>query len=163
MTDAASEKIALASLADLEAHEGKPLGVSPWHTLTFQDIVAFADATGDHQWLHVDRERAIRESPFKAPIAHGYFGVARIGGLFGSIVDTSGCTHIVNYGLNRVRFPAPLKEGARYRLAVKLKEATPIDGGADTVFVATLEIEGESRPACVAEVVYRMFFRSAGA
>lgn len=153
-----TDRIKLASLADCEAQQGKPLGASPWHTLAFEDIVAFADATGDHQWLHVDRERAIRESPFGAPIAHGYFGVARIGGLFGSIVDTSGCSHIVNYGLNRVRFPAALREGARYRLAIVLKEATPIEGGADTVFVATIEIEGEPKPACVAEVVYRMFF-----
>jgi acyl dehydratase len=153
-----STRLKLASLADLKAYEGQALGASPWHTLTFEDIVRFADATGDHQWLHVDRERAIRESPFHAPIAHGYFGVARIGGLFGTIVDTSGCTHIVNYGLNRARFPAPLKEGARYRLALTLQQATPIEAGADAVFVATIEVEGERKPACVAEVVYRMFF-----
>lgn len=148
----------LGSLGDLLAHQGHPLGASPWIELSFDDIVRFADATGDHQWLHVDRPRAIAESPFGAPIAHGYFAVARIGGLFSSIVDTTGCSHVVNYGLNRVRFPAPLREGARYRLSLALTSVTAGPAGADAVFTATIEIESEPRPACVAEVVYRFVF-----
>ena len=149
----------IASLADLEAIDGQSLGVSEWETLSLQDIQRFADATGDHQWIHVDRERAKAQSPFGAPVAHGYFGVSRIGGLFGKIVDASGCALVINYGINRARFPAGLIEGARYRLALAHATTAPRPGGADCTFVATIEIEGSERPACVAEVVYRFQFR----
>jgi acyl dehydratase len=148
----------ISSLADLQAIDGQALGSSPWEALTFEAITRFADATGDHQWIHVDRERAAAESPFGAPVAHGYFGIARIGGLFSSIVDTTGCALVVNYGINRARFPAALKEGARYRLSIAHKSTDAGEGRADAVFVATIEIEGENKPACVAEVVYRFIF-----
>jgi acyl dehydratase len=139
----------------LKALEGKPLGTGDWQTLKFEDIVAFADATGDHQWIHVDRERARRESPFKAPIAHGYFSVARIAGLFFELVETRGFALVINYGLNKVRFPAPLKEGARYRLVLAVTSVKDIPGGLEALFQATLEMEGEPKPACAAEVLYR--------
>ncbi len=151
-------KTHLGSLDDLQAVEGKTLGVSSWHVLSFDDIVRFADATGDHQWIHVDRERANRESPYKAPIAHGYYGVARIGGLFGEIVSADPTQLIVNYGMNRVRFIAPMVEGCRYRLRLDHAATKPRDGGADGVFTATIEIEGSDKPACVAEVIYRFSF-----
>ena len=152
-------KTRIASLSDLRAIDGKPVGASSWHTITFEEIVAFADATGDHQWIHVDRERAERESPFGAPVAHGYYGIARIGGLFGEIVDLSGCALTINYGINRARFPAGLVVGTRYRLEVVHQSTTERDDGADAVFLATIAIEGSERPACVAEVVYRFAFR----
>ncbi|MEM6997105.1 MAG: MaoC family dehydratase [Myxococcota bacterium] len=148
----------LASLADLAAIDGKPLGASSWQTLTFEDIVRFADATGDHQWIHVDRERALRESPFKAPIAHGYYAIARIAGLFSEVVTSDPTTFIVNYGINRARFPAALVEGCRYRLQLTHGSTKPRDDGADVVFQATMEIEDSERPACVAEVLFRFRF-----
>ncbi len=139
----------------LEDLVGQELGHSPWHMLAYDDIARFADATGDHQWIHVDRERIAAESPFGRPVAHGYFGVARIGGLFKQVVDPIGFQFIVNYGMNRVRFPAPLLEGQRYRMGLKLELVAPIEAAMQAQFLATIEIEGGPKPACVAEVLYR--------
>jgi acyl dehydratase len=141
----------------LEDLVGKDLGASPWHVLAYDDIARFADATGDHQWIHVDRERIAKESPFGKPIAHGYFSVARIGGLFRQVVDPVGFALIVNYGLNKVRFPSPLREGDRYRLAMKLHAVAPIEKAIQAEFVGTIEIEGAPKPACVAEILYRFY------
>lgn len=141
----------------LKSLVGHKLGASEWKPLTYEDILRFAEATGDFQWLHVDRERCKRESPFGVPIAHGYFSIARIGGLFFEVLDIRGFTHLVNYGMNKVRFPAPLKEGARYRLVLELLKVHDLPGGkgAEAIMNATIEMEGESRPACAAEAVYR--------
>jgi acyl dehydratase len=149
------EKTKIEGRAGLEALVGKPLPPGPWHTLTFEEIVAFADATGDHQWIHVDRERAKRESPFGAPIAHGYYTLSRIAGLFFESVDVTGFPAVLNYGLNKVRFPAPLKEGASYRLVPMVESITEVKGGLEVVFKNTIEIQGEEKPACVAECVFR--------
>jgi len=151
-------KTTISSLADLQSIEGKALGTTDWHTITFEEIVAFADATGDHQWIHVDRERAQKESPFGGPVAHGYWGIARIGGLFGELVDTSGCALVINYGINKARFPAAVVAGARYRLAISHQSTTDKGEFADAIFVATIEVDGSDKPACVAEVVYRFAF-----
>lgn len=148
-------KTVIEGASGLKAFEGKDLGAGSWQSLKYEDIVAFADATGDHQWIHVDRERIKRESPFKAPIAHGYFTVSRVAGLFFEMVEVRGFGLVINYGLNKVRFPAPLKEGARYRLALKTTSVKEIQGGFEGLFQATVEIEGEPKPACAAEVVYR--------
>ncbi|HWV39191.1 MAG TPA: MaoC family dehydratase [Vulgatibacter sp.] len=149
------EKTKIEGRAGLEALVGKPLPAGPWHQLTFEEIVAFADATGDHQWIHVDRERARRESPFGAPIAHGYYTVSRIAGLFFEVVDVQGFQAVLNYGLNKVRFPAPLKEGASYRLVPMVQAVNEVKGGLEVVFQNTIEIQGEAKPACVAECVFR--------
>ena len=118
--------------------------------------VAFADATGDHQWIHVDRERIAAESPFGAPIAHGYLTLSLVAGLFFEVVEIGGMKMVINYGTNKVRFPHPLKEGARYRLALALGDVAEKGGGwIEAIFVASIEIEGADKPACVAEVVYR--------
>src|ERR1700761_9463378 len=117
-----SNPTVIDGLSGLKALLGKDLGTSDWQTCTFEDILKFADATGDHQWIHVDRERIKKESPFGAPIAHGYFTLARIAGLFFEVVQVKGFALVLNYGLNKVRFPNPLKEGKRYRLVVKLSE-----------------------------------------
>jgi acyl dehydratase len=148
-------KTVVEGLAGLKALVGKELGKSDWRTMHFEDIVRFADATGDHQWIHVDRERIKNESPFGAPVAHGYFTLSLIGGLFFETVDLKGFGLVINYGLNKVRFPAPLKEGARYRLSVKVGEIKDLPTGAEGVMLATIEVEGEAKPACAAEVVYR--------
>jgi acyl dehydratase len=152
-----ANKTVIDGIAGLEGLAGKELGKSEWKTMTFEDIVRFADATGDHQWIHVDRERARRESPFGAPIAHGYFTVSLIAGLFFELVEPRNFAMVINYGLNKVRFPAPLKEGQRYRLSVKLNDAKQISNAVEGLLAATIEVEGESKPACVAELVYRFY------
>jgi len=157
MASRMANKTVIDGIAGLEALVGKELGKSEWRTMTFEDIVRFADATGDHQWIHVDRERARRESPFGAPIAHGYFTVSLIAGLFFELVEPRNFAMVINYGLNKVRFPAPLKEGQRYRLSVKLNDAKQSANAVDGLLAATTEIEGESKPACVAELVYRFY------
>jgi acyl dehydratase len=143
--------------AGLKSLVGKELGASAWREMTYDAIRKFADATGDHQWIHVDRERIARESPFGRPIAHGYFTVSLIAGLFFELVEVKGFAMVINYGLNKVRFPAPLKEGQRYRLKVKLGEVKEIANGVEGLLDAAVEIEGESKPACAAEVVFRFY------
>jgi acyl dehydratase len=150
------EKTRIEGRSGAAALVGKQLPPGPWNLLSFGDIQRFADATGDHQWIHVDRERALRESPFGGPIAHGYYSLSRIGGMFFEIVDISGFGMVVNYGLNKVRFPAPLKEGAHYRLAPQVMAVTEIDNGLEVIFKCTIEIKDEPKPACVAECVFRM-------
>src|SRR6266851_615874 len=120
-----ANKTVIDGIAGLEALAGKDLGKSDWRAMKFEDIVRFADATGDHQWIHVDRERARKESPFGAPIAHGYFTLSLIAALFFELVEPRNFAMVINYGLNKVRFPAPLKEGQRYRLAIRLQDANP--------------------------------------
>ncbi|HEY8206964.1 MAG TPA: MaoC family dehydratase [Myxococcaceae bacterium] len=148
-------KTIVEGLAGLQAQVGKSLGTTEWKSLRYEDIVAFADATGDHQWIHVDRERCKRESPYGVPIAHGYFTLARIAGLFFELADIRGFQAVLNYGLNKVRFPSPLKEGARYRLTAKLAELKEVQGGVEGLMQCTIEIENEPKPACVAESVFR--------
>lgn len=150
-----TQKTQLQGVAGLKALVGQSLGTSDWRTMRFEDIVRFAEATGDRQWLHVDRERAERESPYGAPIAHGYFSLSLVGGVFFELVDVSGFKAVVNYGLNKVRFPAPLKAGARYRVALTLSDVKDIAGGVEGTMQATVEIEGGSKPACAAELVFR--------
>src|SRR5438128_1776950 len=112
------DKLAIDGLQGLRALAGKDLGSSSWRQMRFEDIVQFAEVTGDHQWIHVDRERA-KAGPFGAPIAHGYFTLSLVAGLFFEMVESRGIQQVINYGLNKVRFPAPLKEGQRYRLSLK--------------------------------------------
>ena len=150
-------KTVIDGVASLEALVGKELGVSPWREMTWEAIRKFADATGDHQWIHVDRERIARESPFGKPIAHGYFTLSLIAGLFFELVDVRGFAMVINYGLNKVRFPSPLKDGQRYRLRVKLGEVKEIANGVEGLLDAAIEIEGESKPACAAELVFRFY------
>ena len=141
----------------LLAAAGTSVGTSEWATMTYERIAAFAGATGDNQWIHVDRARIAKESPFGAPIAHGYLTLSLVGGLFFEVLQIEGFAMIINYGANKVRFPSPLKEGDRYRLALALGEIKDVGNGwLEATFVATIEIEGGKKPACVAECVYRL-------
>ncbi len=151
-----SNKTIIEGLDGLKAAVGQQLGASGWKELVFEDIQRFAEATGDYQWIHLDKERCKRESPFGVPVAHGYYTVSRIAGLFFEAVEMRGFAMTLNYGLNKVRFPSPLKLGARYRLALKLVELKEIPKGAEAVILANIEIEGEAKPACAAEVVFRL-------
>jgi len=150
-------KTLIDGVSGLKALVGKDLGVSSWRTMTYEDIKRFADATGDHQWIHLDKERIARESPFGKPVAHGYFTLSLIAGLFFEMVEVKGFAMVINYGLNKVRFPAPLKDGQKYRLNVKLLDTKEVGNAVEGLLGAAIEVEGESKPACAAEVVFRFY------
>ena len=147
--------IVIDGAAGLQEYAGKTLGQTEWTEMTFSTIQAFADATGDHQWIHVDRERIAAESPFGAPIAHGYLTLSLVAGEFMKLLELVNFKLVVNYGCNKVRFPNPLKEGMRWRLNLALGEVTQKRDWWEGIFHAAIEIEGETKPAVVAEVVYR--------
>ena len=152
-------KTVIDGVAGLKALVGKSLGSTEWKQMTYEDIVKFADATGDHQWIHVDKERIARESPYKKPIAHGYFSLSLIAGLFFDLVEMKGFGMTINYGLNKVRFPSALKDGQKYRFTCTLAELKEVQNAYECVMSCTVEIEGETKPACAAEVVFRFYAR----
>ncbi|GIX47612.1 MAG: MaoC family dehydratase [Candidatus Tectimicrobiota bacterium] len=145
-------------LEELKRYVGQEIGVSNWLEVTQERINAFADATGDHQWIHVDVERAKRESPYGAPIAHGFLTLSLIPQLVWDIYKIEGVKMGVNYGLNRVRFPAPVPAGSRIRARAKLLELQEVEGGVQAVSQVTVEREGHDKPVCVAETVSRWYF-----
>ena len=145
-----------ARLADLAAEVGREIAVSDWITIEQERIDKFADATGDHQWIHVDRERAAA-GPFGATIAHGFLTLSLLPLLSQSAFAVDDTRMGVNYGLNRVRFPHPVRAGSRIRGHHKLIEFLPIEGGAQLTVEVTMEIEGADKPACVAQSVSRRF------
>lgn len=139
-------------LNDLGKHIGSVIGHSPWKTVTQEMIQAFADATGDHQWIHVDVERAERESPWKTPVAHGFLTVSLIPLLNQEVIDVQGKTASINYGLNKLRFPAAVKSGAAIRSRMELLDVSRVDDQRTlATYRTTVEIQGEDKPACVAE------------
>ncbi len=144
--------------AALAGYVGKELGITDWVLITQKEINLFADATGDHQWIHVDVERAKKESPFKGPIAHGYFTLSKMPELIGKVLSVGGSKLTVNYGLNKVRFPSPVPVGKKIRAKVALAGVKDLGKGNQEVeFTVTVEVEGSDKPACVAEVVYRYY------
>ena len=148
--------ITITGLEELKAAEGQVLGTSDWHEVTQADVDAFADVTGDHQWIHVDVERA-KETPFGGTIAHGYFTLSLIPLLSRQVFGMEGFTFALNYGLNRVRFPSPMPVGGKIRCTVKVAEVQEIPGGAQTTMEMTLEREGGEKPVCVAETLVRAY------
>jgi acyl dehydratase len=144
------------SLAALAEAVGQHLGYSDWHEVDQKKIDLFADATGDHQWIHVDPERAAK-GPFKGTIAHGFLTLSLIPLLNAGVYRVDGVRMGVNYGLNKVRFPSPLPVGSRVRGGIELVEVTPVDGGVQVVARVTVEAEGASKPCCVAETVARFY------
>ncbi|HET9071027.1 MAG TPA: MaoC family dehydratase [Acidimicrobiales bacterium] len=140
----------------LEAHVGQHLGYSEWHEITQDRVDRFADATDDHQWIHVDVERA-KAGPFGGPIAHGYLTLSLAPALLGQILAVRGVAMGVNYGLNRLRFPSPVPVGSRLRAGAELVAAERIPGGAQVTLQTTFEVEGAPKPSCVAEVVFRYY------
>jgi len=142
-------------LSDLPSRVGSELGMSGWLTLDQRRIDLFAECTGDRQWIHVDRARAERESPFGGTIAHGYLTLALLAPTaFEVLIEPAGIGQAVNYGLDRVRFIAPVKEGARVRNRIKLTAAEPKGEGRLLLTTEhTVEIDGEDRPALVATVL----------
>jgi acyl dehydratase len=134
---------------------GTTLGTGDWHQVTQEQVNLFADATGDHQWIHVDPEKAA-QGPFGGTIAHGYLTLSLIPVLLPGVGRVEGIRMGINYGLNRVRFMAPVRVGSRVRASSTLKEVSEIPGGAQAIFEVTIEIEGVDKPACVAETVVRL-------
>jgi acyl dehydratase len=143
-------------LDELKQAEGDDLGTSEWREVTQKDIDSFADVTGDHQWIHVDTERA-RQTPFGGTIAHGYFTLSLGPSLADEIYELKGFAFAINYGLNRVRFPSPLPVGSRVRVHAKLKELEVVPGGAQMTTELTFEREGGEKPVCVAETLARVY------
>ena len=146
----------ITGLEELKEAEGQILGTSDWYEVTQADVDAFADVTGDHQWIHVDVERA-KETPFGGTIAHGYFTLSLIPLLSRQVFGMEGFTFALNYGLNRVRFPSPMPVGGKVRCTVKVAEVQEIPGGAQTMREMTLEREGGEKPVCVAETLVRAY------
>ncbi|HLU73495.1 MAG TPA: MaoC family dehydratase [Nonomuraea sp.] len=144
------------SLNELVEARGEVLGTSDWLTVEQERIDGFADATGDHQWIHVDVERA-KDGPFGGTIAHGFLTLSLLPVFFQEIYRVDGVRMAVNYGLNKVRFPAPARVGARLRATSRLVEVTPLDGAVQAVLSTTIEAEGSEKPVCVAESVVRYF------
>ena len=144
------------TVQDLSALAGRDLGTTDWVEVSQADIDAFAAATGDHQWIHVDPERA-RSGPFRTTIAHGYLTLALLPPLFAKLLTVERVSMGINYGLNRVRFPSPLPSGSRVRLTATLVDVTPVEGGVQVTVDATLERDGGEKPACVAQAVYRYY------
>ena len=145
------------TLQDLAACVGQEVAVSDWIEITQPQVNQFADATGDHQWIHVDVERA-KAGPFGAPIAHGFLTLSLLPKFYENAFEVVESGMGVNYGLNRVRFMAPVPVGSRLRGRMKLLSADPIDGdGLQMVWEATIELEGAAKPACVAESVIRRY------
>jgi acyl dehydratase len=136
---------------------GQHLGHSDWVTISQEQVNLFAEATGDHQWIHVDVERAKAESPFGGPVAHGYLTLSLIPMLVPQILQVTGFRMGVNYGLDKVRFPSPVPVGSRIRAGAALDSATPFDGGVQMVITVTVEVEGASKPAMVATSVSRRY------
>ncbi|MFC6093601.1 MaoC family dehydratase [Saccharothrix lopnurensis] len=140
------------NLDEFAAAAGEHLGFGGWHEITQEEIGLFADATGDHQWIHLDLEKAAA-GPFGAPVAHGYLTLSLIPLLVRDVYTVRGLRMAVNYGLNKVRFPTPVVVGSRVRAGVELVEVTAAAQGSQSVARVTVEIDGNPKPACVAETV----------
>ena len=144
-------------LEEMQTLVGQELGASDWHVVTQEEVNLFADATHDHQWIHVDPERCKRESPFGGPIAHGYYTIALAPALLAQVLAVQGVRMGVNYGLNKMRLPSPVPVGSRVRLRATLAGYEPIAGGAQATLGLTFEVENQAKPSCVAEVIYRYY------
>jgi acyl dehydratase len=143
-------------LADLQPLVGQEIGLSDWIGVDQRRIDQFAEATGDHQWIHVDPVRAAA-GPFKTTIAHGFLTLSLLPEMFASAFEVGDTRMGVNYGLNRVRFPSPVPVGSRLRGIFKLLAYEPLDGGAQLAIEVTMEREGSAKPVCVAESLTRRY------
>jgi acyl dehydratase len=147
----------ISGIDGVKAKVGEHLGYSDWMEVTQERVNQFADATGDHQWIHVDPERAAKESPFGGPIAHGYLTLSLAPVLLGSLMRVEGISMGVNYGLNKLRFPAPVPGGSKLRVGASVAGVEDIAGGAQVTMDITFEVDGQDKPACVAQAVYRYY------
>jgi len=137
--------------------EGRELGSSGWHRVTQDEVNQFAQATHDTYWIHTDPERARKESPFKTTIAHGFYTLSLCAHMMQQVLKVEGAKVTINYGANRVRFPAPVPVGSQIRGGVTLTKVEKVEGGLQVTVTVTVEREGEAKPACVAELLTRYF------
>jgi acyl dehydratase len=145
----------IPSVAEIVDFVGRALGTSSWITISQERIDTFANATGDHQWIHCDVERAERESPFKSTIAHGYLTVSLVPALLSEMVLVNNCETVINTGIEKVRLSTPVLSGARVRMSATLKDAREIPrGGVRATIAIRFEVEGEAKPACHGNVTY---------
>lgn len=151
--------LTVSEIAELKQHVGTDLGTSEWIVVDQERIDTFARATGDHQWIHVDVDRAGAESPFGGTVAHGYLTVSLAAGLLPTLLTVERCSRIVNYGIDKLRMKEPVPAGSRLRVGGTLQHVREISGGgARVTFAVKWEVEGARRPVCTGEVVY-VYFR----
>jgi acyl dehydratase len=148
--------LTLTGIDEVKSHVGEELGVSDWHEVTQEKVNDFADATGDHQWIHVDPERA-KETPFGGTIAHGYYTLSLAPMFSYAMYSIEGFDFVLNYGLNKVRFPSALPVGSRVRMRAKLAGVEEVSGGAQIATELTFEQDGGEKPVCVAETLIRAY------
>lgn len=147
------------TLSDLRNSVGQELGVSAWHEVTQQQIDRFAEITGDNQWIHIDPERARRESPYGTTIAHGFLTVSLLSSLINEAVEVTGDFKMrVNYGFNRLRFTGAVLAGSRIRGRFTLQSIKDVEGGVELTWLSTVEVEGREKPALVAEWLGRTYY-----
>jgi acyl dehydratase len=144
------------AVADLPALETTVLGPGPWHEVSQQQVNLFADATGDHQWIHVDPERAAT-GPFGQTIAHGYLTLSLVPALLDELLQVHDAAQAINYGLGKARFPAPVPVGSRARLTAVVEKVEPVPSGFQVTLAVTIDCDAGPKPACVAQVLYRFF------
>ncbi|MCC5781959.1 enoyl-CoA hydratase [Kocuria sp. CCUG 69068] len=157
MTEAQTQPQTVVAFDEVKNLVGKSLGHSAWREITQEQVNTFADATDDHQWIHVDPERA-QEGPFGAPIAHGFLTLSLLIPMWSELFDVTGVKTKVNYGLDKVRFTSPVKVGSRIRMTVTITDVQEVKGnGLHLVADGTIEIEGEERPAVVATFLNRFY------
>lgn len=147
----------IASVDELRNLAGQEIAVTEWFVITQERVNQFADATGDHQWIHLDVERCKRESPYGTTIAHGFLTLSLLPMIMQSAVSMPEAKLSVNYGLNKVRFPAPVPVGSRVRGRLSLKEVEDIEGGVQVTWLVTIEREGSDKPVCIAESIARHY------
>jgi acyl dehydratase len=145
------------TLADLSSLKGSVLGTSEWFEITQDRVNTFADATDDHQWIHVDVERASRESPYGGPIGHGFLTLSLFVPMWSQVLVVTDATMGINYGLNKVRFPAPVPVGSKIRLTATLVDVEEVKGGLQLTVGGVVEREGGDKPVCVLEALMRIY------
>ena len=148
-------------VSQLAERAGSAFGHSSWREITQEDVTTFARLTGDEQWIHIDPERAAA-GPFGTTIAHGYFTLALSTEFIYELVSIAGAGMILNYGSDRVRYPAPVPVGSRIRALVELPSVTPVPGGVQVTFRLTYEVEGQAKPGCVADILFRYYEKDPG-
>ncbi len=151
-------KVELEGLAALEACKGRELVISDWLKVTQRMVDAFAEVTGDPQWIHIDVKRARRESPFGTTVAHGFLTLSLLSLFLNRSVVFGGTRMGVNYGFNKLRFTAPVKVGSRLRARFQVNELRPIEGGSQIIWSVTIECEGQQKPVLVAEWITRRYY-----
>jgi acyl dehydratase len=156
MTTEISKAACVTTISDAPLQAGRKLGPTEWQTMTQERVNQFAEVTGDHNFIHVDPARA-RQTPFGGTIAHGYLTLSLLGPISQQLLVVSDAATSVNYGLNKVRFPAPLPVGAEFRGLGELVEVTPFDGGIQVLAAFAVEVKGASKPALAAECLFRHY------